>query len=396
MITKRTFVVFVPLVAAVFVASSLLAAAFPSLIEASNLLQPAPSVRWNGRLIVAEHRRVEGGADDGERRATLHEVTTASQGIPGSRRLLPGEIDADYQLSPDATTIAFRATEGRQVEMLHLATHDRWRLALPEPALAQEAILYGWCVDSAALWVSAGDSLYLARTSQAGLVKLVAKAMAPGAPGMEACTSQVAIVAQDDGRRVTSAMSVDALRPLRVVPPLSYIFSDKHVCWRESFALETSGQELYGIGRREIANELLPSKPVVLTPAGGRMNGAEPLELGLSAFLRPGCLLGAVGSKAVYVLEVRGTEVLERERYADQPELYAALSRTRDQPVWLGGTDRRVVAYVDPACQRKIFVRDLETRLTDSIWPSGRVGDCGESVPLGWAADRVVALSWLP
>jgi hypothetical protein len=265
-------------------------------------------------------------------------------------------------------------------------------------------------VDGAALWVRSGDSLYLGRTSRTGAATLIANTVSTGYLGMEACTSNVAVVARDvdprggvlagleglAGRRATSAVRVDSLRQLRAVPPLSYTFSDEHVCWRESFALEPLGQESYGIGRRDIGSELIPSERRVLTPAAGATAVVEPLELGLSAFLRPSCLLGAVGPEAVHVLEIRGNEVRERGRYSDQPDLYAALSKTRDQPVWLAGADRRVVAYVDPACQRKIIVRDLETRRSDSIWPSGRVGDCGEPVPLGWAPDRVVALSWLP
>jgi hypothetical protein len=377
---------------------------------ASKPVQLTSTVRWGGRLVVAEHRRVEGGAADGERRATLHELTAGSAGGSPSRPLLPGEIEADYQLSPDATKIAFRPTDGRHVEMLDLTTRDRWRLALPDGDLDPEAVLYGWCVDGAALWVRSGDSLYLARTARAGPATLIAKAVSPGYLGIEACTSHVAVVARDAdpkvsvpadlkspaGQRVTSALSVETLRQLRVVLPLSFTFSDRHVCWRESFALETLGQEWYGIARLEFGTELRPSERRVLRPAGGAAAGVEALELGLSAFMRPTCLLGAIGPTAVHVLELRGSEVLERGRYADQPELYAALSKTRDQPVWLAGADRRVAAYIDPACQRKVIVRDLETRRSDSIWPSGRVGDCGESVPLGWASDRVVALSWLP
>ena len=88
--------------------------------------------------------------------------------------------------------------------------------------------------------------------------------------------------------------------------------------------------------------------------------------------------------------------MVERARYPDQPEPYPALSRTRDQPVWLSGPERRVVAYVDPDCQQKLIARDLETRRADLLWPSGRAGDCGQSVPLGWATDRVLPIAWLP
>src|SRR5687767_6820528 len=83
--------------------------------ETRTLLAANSSVRWHGRLVVAEHRRIEGGAEDGDRRATLHELTIGAEGASRSRPLLPGEIEADYQLSPDATQIAFRPTAGRHV-----------------------------------------------------------------------------------------------------------------------------------------------------------------------------------------------------------------------------------------------------------------------------------------
>jgi hypothetical protein len=119
MITKKTFVVFVSFVANVCVALWLVAAGLLAPAEASSPVQATPSVRWTGRLVVALNRRVEGGAEDGDRRATLHELTAAA---PSARPLLSGEIAADYQLSPDATQIAFRPAEGRDGSRFLTAT----------------------------------------------------------------------------------------------------------------------------------------------------------------------------------------------------------------------------------------------------------------------------------